>query len=55
MIELGRLALGFVANNYWSSTPVPSSPTTLAYNQNMNNGNLNNNSQTNGNYVRCVR
>ncbi len=47
--------LGFVASYYWSSTPVPSSPTTLAYGQSMNVGNLYSFSQTNGAYVRCVR
>ncbi len=47
--------LGFVASVYWSSIPVPSSPTTLAYYQSMNNGNLYNHSQTSGFYVRCVR
>ena len=47
--------LGFVASYYWSSTPVPSSPNTLAYYQNMNTGGLNYYSQTFGYYVRCVR
>lgn len=47
--------LGFVANIYWSSTTVPSSPTSLAYEQFMYNGNLVNHNQTNESYVRCVR
>ena len=47
--------LGFVANVYWSSSPVPSSPTTLAYFQYMLSGTLYNYSQTFGLYVRCVR
>ena len=47
--------LGFVASNYWSSTPVPSSPTTLAYGQGMPGGVLGHGSQTSGPYVRCVR
>ena len=40
--------LGFVANFYWSSTPVPSSPSTLAYGQNMNSGYLGGSTQANG-------
>ena len=47
--------LGFVADGYWSSTPVPSSPTTLAYRQGTSSGNLLYYSQTLGYYVRCVR
>lgn len=47
--------LGFVAAPYWSSTPVPSSPTTLAYFQGMHGGDLYGDSQTSGYYVRCVR
>jgi len=47
--------LGFVANTYWSSTPVPSRPTELAYVQFMNNGNLYYYAQGLGYYVRCVR
>jgi len=47
--------VGFVAIYYWSSTPVPSSPTTLAYYQFMGSGNLGNYSQGSGLYVRCVR
>ena len=47
--------LGFVANGYWSSTPVPSSPATLAYNQGMYYGDLYPYTQANGYYVRCVR
>ncbi len=47
--------LGFVASIYWSSTPVPSSPTTLAYGQIMAYGSLTSYSQTLGYYVRCVR
>ena len=46
---------GFVASYYWSSTPVPSSPSTLAYSQNMSSGHLDGYSQTFGFYVRCVR
>jgi len=46
---------GFVASSYWSSTPVPSSPATLAYIQAMFNGHLSTSSQGNGLYVRCVR
>ena len=47
--------LGFVADLYWSSTPVPSSPATLAYFQSMGGGLLFNVTQTFGLYVRCVR
>ena len=47
--------LGFVADYYWSSTPVPSSPTTLAYLQNMGYGYLSYASQSFGYFVRCVR
>jgi len=47
--------IGFVADVYWSSTPVPSSPLSLAYFQYMNYGNLNYYSQGIGLYVRCVR
>lgn len=47
--------LGFVARDYWSSTPVPSSPTTLAYGQSMGDGTLYYSSQSSGRYVRCVR
>ena len=47
--------IGFVASNYWSSTPVPSSPLSLAYRQNMIYGFLASYSQGNGFYVRCVR
>ena len=47
--------IGFVASNYWSSTPVPSSPLSLAYLQFMGSGNLGNYSQGSGLYVRCVR
>lgn len=46
---------GFIASSYWSSTPVPSSPTALAYYQGMGNGSLNGSSQGSGLYVRCVR
>ncbi len=46
---------GFVASVYWSSTPVPSSPTTFAYYQLMNNGNFSYYDQSLGRYVRCVR
>ena len=46
---------GFVASVYWSSTPVPSSPLSLAYVQPMANGGLNAYSQGFGLYVRCVR
>ena len=55
MIQSGGIYwCGFVANNYWSSVTVPSTPTN-AYNVNMNNGNVNNNNKTNNNYVRCVK
>ena len=47
--------IGFVASYYWSSTPVPSSPLSLAYFQGMFNGGLNGHSQGTGHYVRCVR
>jgi prepilin-type N-terminal cleavage/methylation domain-containing protein len=47
--------LGFVANSYWSSTPVPSSPLSLAYVQGMVDGGLGRYSQGSGGYVRCVR
>lgn len=47
--------LGFAASDYWSSTPVPSSPATLAYVQFMGSGALNNNSQNLGGYIHCVR
>ncbi|NCU28806.1 MAG: DUF1566 domain-containing protein [Candidatus Moranbacteria bacterium] len=47
--------IGFVAGYYWSSTPVPSSPATLAYLQSMVSGNLYGYSQGSGAYVRCVR
>ncbi len=46
---------GFIASNYWSSTPVPSSPTVYSYLQIMISGNLYYYSQANGAYVRCVR
>ncbi|NCU28608.1 MAG: DUF1566 domain-containing protein [Candidatus Moranbacteria bacterium] len=46
---------GFVAGYYWSSTPVPSSPTTLAYLQTMGNGALDYGSRGGGYYARCVR
>jgi len=56
MIESGGIIVaGFVANNYWSSTPVPLYSTTQAYNVNMTTGDINNNNMTNNNYVRCVR
>ena len=55
MIESeGIIVAGFVANNYWSSTTVPSN-STWAYNVNMTTGNINNNNKTTNNYVRCVR
>ncbi|NCU28377.1 MAG: prepilin-type N-terminal cleavage/methylation domain-containing protein [Candidatus Moranbacteria bacterium] len=47
--------LGFVANYYWSSIPVPSSPTSLAYFQSMDYGFLYGYGQGVGLYVRCVR
>ncbi len=47
--------IGFVASYYWSSTPVPSSPLSLAYYQSMVSGGLSDRSQGIGNYVRCVR
>ena len=46
---------GFIANYYWSSTPVPSSPAVYSYGQSMVYGNLYSASQTYGFYVRCVR
>jgi prepilin-type N-terminal cleavage/methylation domain-containing protein len=46
---------GFVASYYWSSIPIPSSPGSLSYAQNMVIGSLGTGSQTNGSYVRCVR
>lgn len=47
--------LGFAANVYWSSTPVPSSPSTRSYFQYMDSGYLGYSSQSGGLYVRCVR
>ncbi len=48
--------VGFTAHYYWASTPVPSSPSTLAYVQHMNYGYLLSGSHDyNGSYVRCVR
>ena len=50
------IPLGFAANYYWSSTPIPSSPATIAYAQYMGGGGfLNGYIQTNGLFVRCVR
>ena len=46
--------LGFVASNYWSSTPVPSSPTTFVYVQSSN-GHLYDHSHADWSQDRCVR
>lgn len=46
---------GFIADYYWSSAPVPSSSSSLAYYQRMSNGILSNYDQVYEIYVRCVR
>lgn len=46
-------AMVTVANNYWSASTYVPNPTN-AWNVNFNNGNVNNNTKTNNNYVRCV-
>ena len=46
---------GFLADYYWSSTLVPSSPSSLAYFQHLGNGVFYYGGQTSGYYVRCVR
>jgi len=46
---------GFVANNYWSGTTVPSDSINSAYYVAMYNSGISNVSKTNNYYVRCVR
>jgi prepilin-type N-terminal cleavage/methylation domain-containing protein len=46
---------GFRTNSYWSSTPVPSSPESISYYQNMNLGSLGTGSHGLSGYVRCIR
>lgn len=47
--------VGFVADRYWSSTPVSSSPSTLSYFMGMKTGALDGDSQSVEYYVHCVR
>jgi hypothetical protein len=42
------------SNNYWSSTTITANPNN-AWIVNFNNGNVNNDNKSNGNYVRAVR
>ena len=47
--------LGFIANYYWASTTVPSSPSSFSYLQYMLNGALSSGDPSVGYFVRCVR
>jgi prepilin-type N-terminal cleavage/methylation domain-containing protein len=53
-IDSARNPPGFIANYYWSSTTVPSTPAN-AYYELFFYGYMNDTSKTNNHYVRCVR